>query len=121
MDAFNKASLGTNIGFGAKFEGIPHFPHGLNGIIVSPYAHIGKDVRIFQQVTIGDDGRDKENAPIIHDNVFLYAGCKVVGKCEIGEGAKIGANAVVSFDVPLYAVVTAPKPQIHIKEEKEEN
>ena len=48
MDAFNKASLGTNIGFGAKFEGIPHFPHGLNGIIVSPYAHIGKDVRIFQ-------------------------------------------------------------------------
>ena len=53
--------------------------------------------------------------------MFLYAGCKVVGKCEIGEGAKIGANAVVSFDVPPYAVVTAPKPQIHIKEEKEEN
>lgn len=115
-DAFNNASLGTNIGFGAVFDGIPHFPHGLYGIIVTPYAKIGKEVRIFHQVTIGDDGRGKENAPIIHDNVFIYPGAKVVGKCEIGEGAIIGANAVVSFDVPPYAIVTAPKPTVHIKE-----
>ncbi len=47
-DAFNNASLGTNLGFGAHFEDIPHFPHGLYVIIVSPYAQIGKNVRIFQ-------------------------------------------------------------------------
>lgn len=116
MDAFNNASMGTNIGFGARFESVPKFPHGLNGIIVSPYATIGKNAYIFQQVTIGDDGRGKENAPIIHDNVFIYPGAKVVGKCEIGEGAIIGANAVVSFDVPPYAIVTAPKPTVRIKE-----
>lgn len=116
MDAFNNASMGTNIGFGAVFDGISHFPHGLYGIIVTPYAKIGKEVRIFHQVTIGDDGRGKENAPIIHDNVFIYPGAKVVGKCEIGEGAIIGANAVMSFDVPPYAIVTAPKPTVHIKE-----
>ena len=116
MDAFNNASLGTNIGFGADFAGIPRFPHGMYGIIVSPYAKIGKNVRIFHQVTIGDDGRNKENAPVIEEDVFLYPGCKVLGKCTIGKGAKIGANAVVSFDVPAGAIVTAPKPNVKIKE-----
>lgn len=115
MDAFNNASLGTNIGSGAFFEGIPRFPHGLNGIIISPYARIGRNVRIFQQVTIGDDGRNKENAPVIRDDVFLYPGCKILGKCEIGKGAKIGANAVVSFDVPPNAIVTVEKPKIYVK------
>lgn len=99
-DAFNNASLGTNLGNGAQFDDIPSFPHGLYGIIITPYAHIGKNVRIFHQVTIGDDGRSKYNAPVIHDNVILYPGCKILGKCVIGEGARIGANAVVSFDVP---------------------
>ncbi len=115
-DAFNNASIGINVGYGATFDGIPRFPHGLYGIIISPYAKIGKNVRIFHQVTIGDDGRDKHNVPTIEDDVCIYAGAKVLGKCTIGKGAKIGANAVVSFDVPPYAVVTAPKAVIHIKE-----
>ena len=119
MDAFNNASIGINIGYGAEFDGIPRFPHGLYGIIISPYAKFGKNVRIFHQVTVGDDGRDSHNVPIIEDDVFLYPGCKVLGKCSICKGAKIGANCVVSFDVPPYAVVTAPKPTIHIKENLE--
>lgn len=119
MDAFNNASIGINIGYGAQFDGIPRFPHGLYGIIVSPYAKFGKNVRIFQQVTVGDDGRDPNNVPTIEDDVFLYPGCKVLGKCTIGKGAKIGANCVVAFDVPAYAVVTAPKPTVHIKEKIE--
>jgi serine O-acetyltransferase len=119
MDAFNNASIVINIGYGAEFDGIPRFPHGLNGIIISPYAKFGKNVRIFQQVTVGDDGRNSHNVPTIEDYVFLYPGCKVLGKCTIGKGAKIGANCVVSFDVPPYAFVTAPKPTIHIKEHAE--
>ena len=42
MDAFNNASMGTDLGFGAHFETPPHLQHGLNGIIVSHYASIGK-------------------------------------------------------------------------------
>lgn len=42
MDAFNNASMGTDIGFDAHFETPPRLQHGLNGIIVSHYAHIGK-------------------------------------------------------------------------------
>lgn len=115
MDAFNNSSMGTNIGFGAHFDGIPKFPHGLNGIIISPYARIGKGAYIFHQVTIGDDGIDCKNAPIIGDNVTIYAGAKVVGKCHIGDGAKIGANVVVSFDVPEGALVTLSKANVSIK------
>lgn len=115
IDAFNNASIGINIGYGAEFDTIPRFPHGLYGIIISPYAKFGKNVRIFHQVTVGDDGRDCHNVPTIEDDVFLYPGCKVLGKCTIGKGAKIGSNCVVSFDVPPYAIVTAPKPNIHIK------
>ena len=41
-DAFNNASLGTHIGYGATFDEPPNFPHGLYGVIVSHNAHIGK-------------------------------------------------------------------------------
>lgn len=115
MDAYNNSSMGTNIGFGAEFLGRPKFPHGMNGIIVSPYAKIGKNAYIFHQVTIGDDGIDKYNVPVIGDNVTIYAGAKVVGKCHIGDNAKIGANTVVSFDVPDGALVVQEKPKVIIK------
>ena len=52
-DAFNNASLGTDINQGAVFESRPDLPHGLNGIIVHLKAHIGKNAVIWQQVTIG--------------------------------------------------------------------
>lgn len=66
MDAFNNASMGTDIGFGALFEIPPHLQHGLNGIIVSHYAHIGKDAWIAQQVTIGQ-AIDENVAPTLGD------------------------------------------------------
>lgn len=86
MDAFNNASMGTDIGFGAKFKTPPHLQHGLNGIIVSHYASIGKNAWIAQQVTIGQ-AIDKNKAPQIGDNVI------------------IGANAVVVDDIPDNCVV----------------
>lgn len=119
MDAYNNSSMGTNIGFGADFAGIPKFPHGMNGIIVSPYARVGKNAYIFHQVTIGDDGINKYNVPTIGDNVTIYAGAKVVGKCHIGNDAKIGANVVVSFDVPDGALVICEKPLVKIIHKKD--
>lgn len=47
MDAFNNASLGTNIGFGAKFGNIPRFSHGLYGIVTTPCAKLGKMLEFF--------------------------------------------------------------------------
>lgn len=99
LDAFNNASMGTDIGFGAHFETPPHLQHGLNGIIVSHYAHIGKDAWIAQQVTIGQ-AIDENVAPILGDNVVIGAGAKIIGNVRIGNNVTIGANAVVVNDMP---------------------
>ena len=106
-DAFNKASMGTDLNHGAIFESIPKLPHGLNGIVISPDAHIGKNCTIFHQVTIGNDYRKLENVPTIGDNVVIYPGAKIVGKVHIGNNCEIGANAVVVKDVPDNCLVIA--------------
>ena len=90
--------------FGAFFAGVPFLPHGLNGIVISDRARIGKSCTILQQVTIGVRNLG-EGAPIIGDNVFIGAGAKVLGEISVGNGAKIGANAVVLEDVPEGATV----------------
>ncbi|KMK99310.1 hypothetical protein VL06_21770 [Rossellomorea marisflavi] len=98
VDAFHNASMGTDLEAGAKFETPPRLYHGLNGIIVSHYAKIGKNCVINQQVTIAEDGN--KGAAIIGDNVFIGAGAKIIGKVIIGDNVKIGANAVVVSDLP---------------------
>ena len=104
MDAFNNASMGTDIDFGATFETPPRLQHGLNGIVVSHYAHIGKNCWIAQQVTIGQ-AMDKNVAPSIGDNVIIGAGAKILGGIRIGNNVTIGANAVVTHDVPDNCIV----------------
>ena len=81
---------------------IGHF----SGIVVSPETIIGKNVNISQGVTIGktDSGIHK-GAAIIHDEVYIGPGAKLIGRIEIGKNAAIGANAVVTKDVPENAVV----------------
>ena len=51
-DAFANASMGTDLGAGAQFASPPILFHHLNGIIISHYARFGKNVTIFQQVTV---------------------------------------------------------------------
>lgn len=108
-DAFNCCSFGSDIGSGAVFLTPPRLPHGPNGIIVSPYAKIGKNSYIYHQVTIGDNGKGYMNAPEIGDNVIIGAGAKVLGRIKIGNNVKIGANAIVVDDVPDGATVVSPK------------
>ena len=97
-DAFNNASMGTNLNSGAQFASPPHLPHHLNGIIISHYAKIGKNCTIHQQVTIAQD--ENNRAATIGDNVLIGAGAKIIGDVTIGDNVKIGANAVVVKDIP---------------------
>lgn len=99
MDAFNNASMGTDVGFGASFASPPNLQHGLNGIIVSHYTTIGTNAWIAQQVTIGQDIAENV-APTIGDNVIIGAGAKIFGDVRIGDNVTIGANAVVTHDIP---------------------
>lgn len=108
-DAFNNASMGTHLGYGAQFKTPPNLPHGLYGIIVSHNAIIGSNCTIFHQVTIGEG---KGGAPIIGDNVLIGAGAKIIGNVKIGSNSKIGVNAVVAHDVPENSIVIAPEGNI---------
>lgn len=112
-DAFNNASLGTHLGYGASFASMPSFPHGLYGIIVSHNAVIGRDCTIFHQVTIGEGNG---GAPQIGDGCYIGAGAKILGGIRIGNNVRIGANCIVVDDVPDNCTVVMNKPRLLIRE-----
>lgn len=90
--------------------------HNGCGIVINKDSVIGNNVLIFQNVTIG--GRDESGVPIIEDDVMIGAGAVILGGILIGEGAKIGANAVVLQDVPPYSTAVGVPAHI-IKHERD--
>ena len=72
--------------------------HG-NGTLIRADS-IGKNCRIYHQVTIGAVDAIEGGRPTIGDNVTIYAGAKVVGKVRIGDNATIAANSLVIKNVP---------------------
>src|SRR5438067_1342627 len=83
------------------------FPHG---IVIERGVSLGSRVTVMHQVTIGrkDPVVPREhggNLAVIEDNVFIGAGAKVLGPVRIGRGATVGANAVVTRDVPSHCTV----------------
>jgi len=81
---------------------IGHF----GGIFINADAVIGNNVNISQGVTIGQSSRGKRaGCPTIGDNVYIGPGAKIIGAIRIGNNVAIGANCVVTKDVPDHAVV----------------
>ncbi len=77
-------------------------PHP-NGIVIGEGVVIGERCTIFQQVTVGGarTGDWQRGAyPCIKSDVTLFAGAKLLGQISIGSNATVGANAVVTRDVP---------------------
>lgn len=78
--------------------------HG--GIIISSRAIIGKNCNISQGVTIGQSNRGKyKGYPTIGDAVYIGPGAKIFGAIKIGNNVAIGANCVVTKDIPDNSVV----------------
>jgi len=75
-------------------------------IVVSGEAVIGKNCNISQGVTIGVVNTGfKKGVPVIGDNVYIAPGAKIIGNVKIGNNVAIGANSVVTADIPDNAVV----------------
>jgi serine O-acetyltransferase len=89
---------GAEIDLSCEIGGGLLIPHP-NGIVIHPNAVIGNNCLIFQQVTIGTNGKSP-TPPTISDHVDIGAGAKVLGNITVGYLAKIGANAVVTKNVP---------------------
>lgn len=88
----------TEIPLTCRIEGGLKLPHP-NGIVIHPKARIGPNCLIFQQVTIGGVA-DKDGAAVIGGRVDIGAGAKILGPVRIGQHSLIGANSVVTRDVP---------------------
>ena len=81
--------------------------------MVNPAVKIGKNVNISQGVTIGATYRGgKSEVATIGDGVYIGPGAKIVGAVCIGNNVAIGANAVVTHDVPDNAVVAGVPARI---------
>jgi serine O-acetyltransferase len=73
--------------------------HGM-GVVIGQTAVIGDDVTIYHGVTLGGVTLDRvQRHPVVGNGVIIGAGAKLLGAIEIGEGARIGANAVVTKHV----------------------
>ena len=76
------------------------------GIVIHSKTVIGRRVTVMQQVTIGGKNPGGENAaPVIEDDVYIGTGAKIIGNVRVGRGTIIGANAVVTRDVPPHCTV----------------
>ena len=99
-----KAKIGKNL----------FIDHGM-GVVIGETSEIGDNVTIYHMATLGgiapsinsNDQRNIKRHPTIGDEVVIGSGAQVLGPITVGRCAKIGANAVVTKDVPEKAVMAA--------------
>ena len=97
-----KAKIGKNL----------FIDHGM-GVVIGETSEIGDNVTIYHMVTLGgiapsinsNDQRNIKRHPTIEDEVVIGSGAQVLGPVRVGRCAKIGANAVITKDVPEKAVM----------------
>ncbi|MDC0461046.1 serine O-acetyltransferase [Candidatus Pelagibacter sp.] len=86
--------------------------HGM-GVVIGETSDIGDNVTIYHMVTLGgiapsinsNEQRNVKRHPTIQDDVVIGSGAQVLGPVTVGRCAKIGANAVITKDVPEKAVM----------------
>lgn len=79
--------------------------HGM-GVVIGETAEVGDDVTLYQGVTLGGTSLSEgKRHPTLGDNVVVGAGAKILGPFKVGNGARIGSNAVVLREVPENATV----------------
>ena len=102
---FGRFLTGIEIHPGAKIgEGL-FIDHG-TGIVIGETAELGKNVTLYQGVTLGGTGKEKgKRHPTIGSNVVVAPEAKVLGSFTVGDHAKIGAGSVVLRPVPAHATV----------------
>ena len=100
----SRGLTGIEIHPGAKIGERVFFDHAM-GVVVGETAEIGDGCTIYQGVTLGGTSLYKgtKRHPTLGKDVVVSAGAKVLGGFEVGDGAKIGSNAVVIKPVPAGA------------------
>ncbi|HKY02313.1 MAG TPA: serine O-acetyltransferase [Burkholderiales bacterium] len=91
---------GIEIHPGARIGRRVFIDHGM-GVVIGETAEIGDDCTLYHGVTLGGTSWNKgKRHPTLGKGVIIGAGAKILGPILVGDGAKIGSNAVVVKDVP---------------------
>ena len=112
ISQFSRFLTGIEIHPKAKIGKNLFIDHGM-AVVIGETSEIGDNVTIYHSVTLGgispsidsDNQRDVKRHPTLKNNVVVGSGAQVLGPIVVGENAKIGANAVVTKDVPENAVM----------------
>ena len=112
ISQFSRFLTGIEIHPGAKIGKNLFIDHGM-GVVIGETSEIGDNVTIYHMATLGgiapsinsNDQRNIKRHPTIEDDVVIGSGAQVLGPVRIGRCAKIGANAVITKDVPEKAVM----------------
>ena len=112
ISQFSRFLTGIEIHPKAKVGKNLFIDHGM-GVVIGETSEIGDNVTIYHMVTLGgispsidsDEQRDVKRHPTLKNNVVVGSGAQVLGPIIVGENAKIGANAVVTKNVPENAIM----------------
>jgi len=112
ISQFSRFLTGIEIHPKAKIGKNLFIDHGM-GVVIGETSEIGNNVTIYHMVTLGgispsidsNEQRNIKRHPTLKNNVVVGSGAQVLGPVTVGENAKIGANAVVTKDVPENAVM----------------
>ncbi|MCQ4190026.1 serine O-acetyltransferase EpsC [Methylocystis suflitae] len=117
------SQTGIDIHPGAEIDQGFFIDHG-TGVVIGETARIGKNVRLYQAVTLGakrfdvdENGaleKGKPRHPILEDDVVIYAGATVLGRITIGRGSTIGGNVWLTHSVPPGSNITQAKARIEL-------
>ena len=112
ISQFSRFLTGIEIHPGARIGKNLFIDHGM-GVVIGETSEIGDNVTIYHMATLGgiapsinsNDQRNIKRHPTIGDEAVIGSGAQVLGPITVGKCAKIGANAVVTKDVPEKAVM----------------
>jgi serine O-acetyltransferase len=102
---------GIEIHPGAKIGSRLVIDHGM-GLVIGETSEIGNECILFHGVTLGGMKFDPiKRHPTVGDRVLIGAGAKILGPIKLGSGSRIGANAVITKDVPEGLTMVGPQGQ----------
>lgn len=112
LSQVSRAVTGVEIHPGATIGKRLFIDHGM-GVVIGETAVVGDDVVLFHGATLGGKTmRHGKRHPTVGNGVVIGAGAKVLGPVWIGDGAQVGANAVVLKDVPAGSVAVGVPAKI---------